>query len=292
MSTTDELSTREHDELRDLVLAGTQRIRPTGAHRAQFAAAGVALVLVGAVTGGSHHRRTAERRRSASRRHPGADHPICRRSAADAARRRTTFHYPNPNPGRRLRTIRSIEYTVPDGWEVGVTYVGKNLGQPNEVALSFWTTAGVYPDPCHWRGTELSPLDLTNHDHPDDGPPIVERSRHRSRGPARSDTDRTAPAPPAADGLDWQESGRCASNSPCRPTWISRPATTVSTGPGRTRAPPSRGTTITSPGQTDLVYEVDVDRSPLLIDASFRPGASPEDINELYAVLGSITINR
>ena len=52
MSTQDGLSVREHDEMRDLVLAGTQRIRPAGAHRAQFAAAGVALVLVGAVTGG------------------------------------------------------------------------------------------------------------------------------------------------------------------------------------------------------------------------------------------------
>jgi hypothetical protein len=46
------LSPREHDELRDLVLAGTQRIRPAGAYRAQLVAAGVALVLVGAVTGG------------------------------------------------------------------------------------------------------------------------------------------------------------------------------------------------------------------------------------------------
>ena len=47
-----ELSAREHDEMRDLVLAGTQRIRPAGAHRAQFVAIGVSLVLVGAVTGG------------------------------------------------------------------------------------------------------------------------------------------------------------------------------------------------------------------------------------------------
>ena len=30
------LSPREHAEMRDLVLAGTQRIRPQGAHRAQF----------------------------------------------------------------------------------------------------------------------------------------------------------------------------------------------------------------------------------------------------------------
>ena len=53
MSTHDEgLSAREHDEMRDLVLAGTQRIRPAGSHRAQFVAVGVSLILVGAVTGG------------------------------------------------------------------------------------------------------------------------------------------------------------------------------------------------------------------------------------------------
>jgi hypothetical protein len=47
-----ELSAREHAEMRDLVLAGTQHIRPPGAHRAQFVAVGVSLVLIGAVTGG------------------------------------------------------------------------------------------------------------------------------------------------------------------------------------------------------------------------------------------------
>lgn len=52
MSTDDELTPREHNEMRDLLVAGTQRIRPAGSHRAQFVAAGVALILVGAVTGG------------------------------------------------------------------------------------------------------------------------------------------------------------------------------------------------------------------------------------------------
>lgn len=47
------LTPREHAEMRDLVLAGTQRIRPAGSHRAQLTAAAVALVLVGAVTGGA-----------------------------------------------------------------------------------------------------------------------------------------------------------------------------------------------------------------------------------------------
>ena len=49
----DGLSPREHDEMRDLVLAGTQRVRPVGRHRTQIVAGAVALVLVGGVTGGA-----------------------------------------------------------------------------------------------------------------------------------------------------------------------------------------------------------------------------------------------
>ena len=53
MNTHDGLSAREHDEMRDLVLAGTQHIRPAGAHRGQFVAAGVSLILIGAIAGGA-----------------------------------------------------------------------------------------------------------------------------------------------------------------------------------------------------------------------------------------------
>lgn len=48
-----ELSAREHSEMRDLVLAGAQRIRPASAYRAQFVAIGLSLVLVGGVAGGA-----------------------------------------------------------------------------------------------------------------------------------------------------------------------------------------------------------------------------------------------
>ncbi|GAA1986199.1 hypothetical protein [Microbacterium pumilum] len=48
----EQLSPREHAEMRDILLAGTHRIRPAGAHRMQLIAAAVALVLVGGVTGG------------------------------------------------------------------------------------------------------------------------------------------------------------------------------------------------------------------------------------------------
>lgn len=45
------LSRFEHDEMRDLVLAGTERIRPAGTRTLRAAGAGVALLLVGAVAG-------------------------------------------------------------------------------------------------------------------------------------------------------------------------------------------------------------------------------------------------
>ncbi len=47
----DELTPREHDDMRDLLLAGTQRIRPAASHRAKIAAA-FAVVLVAGTVGG------------------------------------------------------------------------------------------------------------------------------------------------------------------------------------------------------------------------------------------------
>ena len=49
----DRLSPREHSEMRDILLAGTHRIKPAGARRTQMIAASIALVLVAGVTGGA-----------------------------------------------------------------------------------------------------------------------------------------------------------------------------------------------------------------------------------------------
>ncbi|MEV5072091.1 hypothetical protein MRBLMI12_003745 [Microbacterium sp. LMI12-1-1.1] len=49
----DDLTPYEQSEMRDLVLAGAQRIRPAGRHRMQLVAGAVALVLIGVVSGGA-----------------------------------------------------------------------------------------------------------------------------------------------------------------------------------------------------------------------------------------------
>jgi hypothetical protein len=48
---TDELSAREHDDMRDLLIAGTQRIRPAASHRARLSAGVAALLVAGTVAG-------------------------------------------------------------------------------------------------------------------------------------------------------------------------------------------------------------------------------------------------
>lgn len=49
----DEMSPREHADVRDLVMAGAQRIKPIGSRRRQVVAASAALVLVAGVSGGA-----------------------------------------------------------------------------------------------------------------------------------------------------------------------------------------------------------------------------------------------
>ncbi|NLP83741.1 hypothetical protein HF576_07770 [Microbacterium sp. CFH 90308] len=49
----DELSPREHADMRDLVMAGAQRIRPVGKHRMQIVAGAAAFVLIAGIAGGA-----------------------------------------------------------------------------------------------------------------------------------------------------------------------------------------------------------------------------------------------
>jgi hypothetical protein len=45
-------------------------------------------------------------------------------------------------------------------------------------------------------------------------------------------------------------------------------------------------------GQLDAVYQIDVDRRPLVIDASHMPGTSEADLAELQSILASMIIDR
>lgn len=209
----------------------------------------------------------------------------------------TTSRYKNPpvvtsSPGALESTVRSdyrwIEYTVPVGWEIREPYIGKNLGQPDEVALSFWTTSGVYADPCHRAGTKLNALDLMQHDHAGvDGETIV--LLNPGEGGLAVQAGRNASEPENAI-IGGQQALRFELTVP-------KDLDIESCDDGVYRSWPSFSAPDTGndnhiAGQTDIIYMVDVDRSPILIDASHRPQSDAEDLAELESVLASLLIKR
>ncbi|MEN0072285.1 MAG: hypothetical protein AAGC63_15005, partial [Propionicimonas sp.] len=159
---------------------------------------------------------------------------------------------------------RAITFTVPTGWEVAQGFVGTGLGEPGEVAVSFWTPLGAYADGCGWRDREVmryipgstgwfahfareasDPVEVT----------LGGRPALRVELSSSPDLDPTA----CDDGeyrswYDW--SGRVDTNH--------------------------------AAGQTDVAYLVTLGDAPLVVNASFRPRSSQADRAALDAVLASL----
>ena len=178
----------------------------------------------------------------------------------------------------------AIDLTLPAGWTLDRRRIVKHAGGANELSLSWWVVDDVYYDPCHWKTSPVSPIDLRGHNHNPSGDLIVTQA--------------------AAAGLAGQL-GRMPSSP--QQSYLGghlalKIALTVGSDvaipvcdDGRYVAWSDRGddhavNDFAQPGQIDVVYEVDLDRSPLTIDASHGPAASPADLQELQAVLDSIVI--
>jgi hypothetical protein len=195
------------------------------------------------------------------------------------------------NPYLGASDFRTVEYTLPPGWEIGDVYIGKNLGEPGEVAISFWAPAGVYPDPCR-RTTVLSPIDLAEHTHTGDGELIL--LSYPQIGLSAQDGRAASEARSVIVDDPSEEKGTIAlmleltvpadlDLASCDDgVYVAWPARDAGDRPNDNHVA----------GQTDIIYLVDVDLGPLVIDASFRPDSSPGDVDELYAVLGSIVMDR
>jgi hypothetical protein len=201
----------------------------------------------------------------------------------------TTHVLKNPNP--EASDFYTVEYTTPPGWETGDVYIGKNLGQPGEVAISFWAPPGAYSDPCR-RTTDLSPMDLMDHTHTDGGELILmmypQIGLSAQDGRAATEARSLIVDDPSEDG--GTIALRLELTVPADLDLASCDDGVYVAWPG-TRAG-DRANDNHVAGQTDIIYLVDVDLGPLVIDASFRPESSPEDVEELYAVLGSIVMDR
>ena len=168
--------------------------------------------------------------------------------------------------------------------------VHKRIDQPGEVTLSAWRVDHVFDDPCHWQASSRSELDLAHHR-------IHQDLHQRPWG-------QSCPRHPTAA---WRTSraGTHRNCSASRLEGVSALKIELSVPPGldigscdlgafRPWAGRGSATDVNLqhvPGQTDVVYMVDVDRAPLVVDASYTPQTTESDLAELQAILASMTVD-
>jgi hypothetical protein len=162
----------------------------------------------------------------------------------------------------------------PDGWTLEANFASKDGTASDGMGFSAWTTDAVYPDPCQWEGdvVELST------------PPTVDEIvaalvAQTGRDPS-TPTDVTLGGwaakrfelvTPADLDISTCDQGRYK-------TWTDT-------------SDPNGGNWNHQSGQFDVIYVVDVDRGPVVIDAWYNLSTSEADLAELEAVIEAMVID-
>ena len=179
-----------------------------------------------------------------------------------------------------------ISFTLPAGWATRDGLVGKHLDRADEVAFSAWTVDKVYDDPCHWRSSTLSPLDIEQHT---DGQTGVLSPAPQDGGLANQRLRGSLPRAFTQVTLGGERALRIDLSVP------NADLSACDDGEFRSWTEwdvPDGANAHHAPGQLDTVYLVHVDRRPLVIDASHMPATSTADLAELDAVFDSMSIER
>jgi hypothetical protein len=203
---------------------------------------------------------------------------------------------PAPNCIHGCADYQRIIFTLPAGWATSDGLVYKHKDQPGEVTFSAWTVGQVYADPCHWQGSALSSLDLTHHSHDSNGAIVLapyqgglanqalRGARPRALTPVTlAAVDGSgAPYPVGTLRIDLSVPAGLDISTCDKGQFRSWTVWEVADGANSHHAS----------GQLDSVYMVDVDRRPLVIDASHMPATSNEDLTQLQAIVASMIIDR
>ncbi len=160
----------------------------------------------------------------------------------------------------------TIELTVPDGWAVADGRVGRDLGGPAEVSVSFWNPLGAYADGCAWRSSEViryQPGETGWFAHFPRQASDADQVSLGGRPALRVELSVSDQLDPAAcdDGeyRSWYEwSGTANTNH--------------------------------AAGQTDAAYVIDADGVGVVVDAVSRPDSGAAALAQLAVVLDSLVI--
>ena len=162
--------------------------------------------------------------------------------------------------------------TVPRGWTTDINgFIRKHEGEPEEVMLTPWIVTHIYADACHWDGS-LFEVGTTAEDL---AAALSTQLGREVAGPTELTlggypVKRVELAVPTELDVASCDQGQIRS-------WPSSP-TDETTG------------WIGLPGQTDVVYVMDVDGERILIGTTRGPEASEEDAAQLDAIIASIRI--
>jgi hypothetical protein len=167
----------------------------------------------------------------------------------------------------RVSTLR------PAGWSFESNFAGKETG-PNGIGFSAWTNVGVHQDPCRW---DDEAIDYSGN------PTVEEIVAALVAQPGRD------PSTPTRTSLGgW----------PAMRVELRVPSTLdISTcDRGRYKAwtdlsDPNGGNWNHESGQFDVIYVVDVDGGPVVVDDWYHASTTRTDLGELEAVLESMVID-
>jgi len=163
-----------------------------------------------------------------------------------------------------------ITMDIPDGYRGFERYAVIKLGETQ--GMSAWVVGNIYADPCHWIGTLLDPPVGSSVDG------LVaalatQKGRHASTvtyvtldGFAGKYMELTVPARINLADCDGGEFRTWLDTSLEAARWL-------------------------EPGQRDLLWIVDVDGTPLVIDVSLGAGTSAQDRAERIQIVESIRID-
>lgn len=164
--------------------------------------------------------------------------------------------------------LPNIEITVPEGWYNGGGWVVRTTGD-FVVAVMFWDVDKVYPTPCKWAGKPMV----------DPGRDVDGLVSVLADQPLRN---ATAPTDVVLDGF----SGTYLELSV--PTDVAFSDCDEGFFESWTGNGWASDRYQQAPGQVDRLWILDVDGERLVVDASYVPGATEQDLNELADVVDSI----
>lgn len=175
--------------------------------------------------------------------------------------------------GEGLLSHARVTAERPEGWSLESNFAGKQTG-PDGIGFSAWTNVGVHQDPCAWEDDEM---DLSAN------PTVEEIMAALVVQPGRD------PSPPTRTSLGgW----------PAMRVELRVPSTLdiSSCDQGRYKAwtdlsDPNGGNWNHESGQFDVIYVVDVDGGPVVIDDWYHDSTTDSDLGELEAVLDSMVID-